>query len=95
MLLAFKWQVEIITKFGPYLQDLRLILTKRLLYLIGFAANTGNSSRSHTCIKEYSNIRYKKWSYVNLHIDYQKNFVSLIFTYILLLFILSYAIYNY
>ena len=48
MLLPVKWQVEIHPKFGVYLQDLRLILTKRLLYLIGFAANTGNSSSFHT-----------------------------------------------
>ena len=48
MLLPVKWQVEICIKFDTYLQDLRLILTKRLLYLIGFAANTGNSSISHT-----------------------------------------------
>ena len=54
MLLPLKWQVEISIKFDTYLQDLRLIPTKRLLYLIGFAANTGNSSRSHT---------FNEWAY--------------------------------
>ena len=48
MLCRLNGKVEIHPKFGVYLQDLRLILKKRLLYLIGFAANTGNSSRSHT-----------------------------------------------
>ena len=48
MLCRLNGKVEICIKFDTYLQDLRLILTKRLLYLIGFAANTGNSPRSHT-----------------------------------------------
>ena len=48
MLCRLNGKLEIRPKFGAYLQDLRLILTKRLLYLIGFAANTGNSSISHT-----------------------------------------------
>ena len=48
MLCRLNGKVEIHPKFGVYLQDLRLILKKRLLYLIGFAANTGNSPRSHT-----------------------------------------------
>ena len=48
MLCRLNGKVEIRPKFGPYLQDLRLILKKRLLYLIGFAANTGNSSSLHT-----------------------------------------------
>ena len=48
-----------LTKFDTYLQDLRLILTKRLLYLIGFAANTGNSSISHT-FNIYHKVFWKK-----------------------------------
>ena len=48
MLCRLNGKLEIRPKFGAYLQDLRLIPTKRLLYLIGFAANTGNSPRSHT-----------------------------------------------
>ena len=40
MLLPVNGKLEIRPKFGAYLQDLRSIPTKRLLYLIGFAANT-------------------------------------------------------
>ena len=52
MLLPVNGKLEIRPKFGAYLQDLRLILKKRLLYLIGFAANTGNSSSLHTFKEE-------------------------------------------
>ena len=61
MLCRLNGKVEIRPKFGPYLQDLRLILKKRLLYLIGFAANTGNSSISHTL---NNNKKKTKWVFL-------------------------------
>ena len=62
--------MEIHPKFGVYLQDLRLIPTKRLLYLIGFAANTGNSSIFHTFLM---NMTLNLLNGQNLYFDEMKS----------------------